>query len=85
MWIDGKVQGCRGATAAVSTAGTSGTRLAPAWVGAVDDIRINARALDLAEMCIRAGSPAGCNDDCPSTSGGGQGPDGPGGGGQGGF
>ncbi|NVB83974.1 MAG: LamG domain-containing protein, partial [Kofleriaceae bacterium] len=74
VWIDGKVQGCRDFTSAVSTNGTNGTRIAPAWVGAIDDIRINGRALSLAEMCVRAGTPAGCNDDCPApTSTGGSG------------
>ena len=76
VWINGKVQGCRGTNVAVSTTGTSGTRLAPAWIGAIDDIRINARALSLAEMCVRAGAPAGCSDDCPTGGSGGPGPGG---------
>lgn len=64
VWIDGKVSGCRDVSAPVSTVGTGGTRLVPAWVGAVDDIRVNARALSSAEMCARAGT-TGCSDVCP--------------------
>lgn len=84
VWIDGKVSGCRDTTAAISTAGSDGTRLVPAWVGAIDDIRVNARMLSSAEMCVRAGAPAGCSDDCPPPLPDDDGPDGPGGGGPGG-
>lgn len=72
--VDGAVQRCQNRTQDIPTAGSQGTRLAASFVGAIDDVRIYARALLSTEICSHADKTS-CASSCPSSSGPGGGDD----------
>ena len=75
VFVDGSPQDCEYESTPIPTAGTLGTRLAAGYVGAIDDIRIYARALTAADVCTHA-DRTDCSTRCDLGSGG----PGPGGG-----
>lgn len=82
--IDGATQRCNDDDSPIPTSGTMGTRIAPGFTAAIDDIHIYARALTGTEICTHANKTA-CATSCPGGDFGGDGPGGggPGGGGHG--
>jgi hypothetical protein len=65
LYVNGALQRCTNLTGSIATTGTNGTRLASGLTGAIDDIRIYARALVDTEICSHA-DKATCAATCPS-------------------
>lgn len=78
--IDGDTQRCDDEDSVIPTSGTTGTRIAPGFTAAIDDIHVYARALSAAEICSHANKTA-CSSSC--SGGGYDGGGGSGGGGHG--
>ena len=70
VYVDGAPQACRSQQLAIPIAGTQGTWLAYSYTGALDDIRIYARALAATEICSHADKTS-CVSACPSGGRGG--------------
>lgn len=77
LYIDGAPASCQSADIRMPTSGTMGTWLAYKYAGAIDDVRIYARALAAAEICTHADKTT-CSSSCPGSSGPGGGGPGPG-------
>jgi len=64
--IDGVATQCKDSSESIPTNGTQGLKIAPGFVGAIDDIRIYARKLTALEICTHADKTqcqSGCTDD----------------------
>jgi len=66
LFVDGAVQRCQADKRDIPMTGTQGTRLASNLVGAIDDIRVYARALPGGEICSHA-DKTGCAATCPGS------------------
>jgi hypothetical protein len=65
LYVDGGLARCATQTGTIAVNGTTGTRLAGGLTGAIDDIRIYARALAETEICSHADKTPGCPATCP--------------------
>jgi hypothetical protein len=70
IYINGGVSDCYQSTTQIPTSGTTGTRIAKAFVGAIDNIHVLARAATGSEVCAHAGQ-SDCENMCPGSDGGG--------------